>query len=110
MRKGWHILYEDGAVTVARRLPVRFDVRAETVLPMARKTRLAQQIRQDVWRALQRVRGFAPIVRVTEMKPDLHVIAGGQMQGPVSKDHIEAKIQGVLDDVRKRERWVRWAQ
>ncbi len=31
-RDNWHILQEDGALTVARRVPVRFDLSVETHL------------------------------------------------------------------------------
>ena len=58
---GWHTLREDHAVTVARHLPVRFDLRVSARIAVAGPVSLASvahQIRQDVWRALQRLRGF----------------------------------------------------
>ena len=65
-RKNWHIIRSGGELTLARRLPVRFDVAAQTTLPIAGKLRIAQQIRQDLWRLLRHVRGFCPVVRVEE--------------------------------------------
>lgn len=109
-RKGWHILREEGQLTVARRLPVRFDVCAETWLPPLRKLPLAQQVRQDVWRALQRLRGFAPVVQVAETGAGLRVLAGGQVHGAFSKSRVNAVLLAVLDDAENRQRWIRWAQ
>lgn len=107
-RNGWHILREDGALTLARRLPVRFDLAVETRLPPARKLRIAQQVRQDMWRALRGLRGFAPAVTVREDGSGLRVIAGGQVDGPWPDD-TELRIAELLASPRNRARWVRWA-
>ena len=64
-RKRWHILREGDSLTMTRALPVRFDVAAGTTLPGGGRLRLAMQVRQDLWRALQALRGFAPVVQVT---------------------------------------------
>ena len=111
MARPWHILRDPDGVTLARALPPRFDVQAETVLPAADPLRLAQQIRQDMWRALQRVRGFSPVVRV---EPDaqgqaVRVIAGGRIAGVVPPD-AGARIAGVLAHPGHRARWVRFAR
>ncbi len=109
-RARWHILREAGAVCVARRVPVRFDIAAETVLPRAGKLRLAHQVRQDIWRALRRLRGFAPAVKVSERADGLHVRAGGQVDGAIPVARAEAVLARVLADPDNRARWVRWAQ
>ncbi|MEQ8898081.1 MAG: hypothetical protein RID23_13415 [Roseovarius sp.] len=108
-RDGWHIVEEAGVLTVARRWPARFDVAVETVLPMVSRRRLAQQVRQDVWRALRRLKGFSPVVRVAPEAGMLAVTAGGQVDGPVARAQAEARIAGVLADAANRERWIRWA-
>ncbi len=108
-RNSWHILREEGALTLARRLPVRFDVMVRTVLPKGRKLRLAHQVRQDVWRALQDQRGFAPVVRVTEEDGQLVITAGGQVDGVVARAAAEARIAQVLEHPGNRRRWLRWA-
>ena len=100
---------EAGVLTVARRWPVRFDVAARTVVPVVNRRRLARQVRQDVWRALRRVKGFAPVVRVADEDGMLAVTAGGQVDGPVARAQVEARIAGVLADAGNRERWIRWA-
>ena len=106
-RGGWHILREEGAVTVTRRLPVVWDVSAETELPCGDPLRLAQQIRQDLWRALRDLRGFAPAVRVETGAPR-RVRAGGA--APMVPPNAAAAIQDVLENPAHRRRWVRWAE
>ena len=51
-RNRWHILRERDRYTLARHVPARFDVEATAHFPPARMDRLAQQIRQDLWREL----------------------------------------------------------
>lgn len=110
VRDGWHILREEAALTMARRLPVRFDLGVETRLGAGCKRRIAQQVRQDVWRALRDLRGFAPAVRVEEDGDGLRVTAGGQVDGVLHRARAEARIAGVLEDPGNRVRWQRWAQ
>lgn len=111
MRTQWHILREEGALTLARRVPARFDVMAEATLPLARKGRLAQQIRQDVWRTLQGVRGFSPVVRVEEDGPQLKIRAGGAIEARTfPKDRIEAQIADLLNSPAHRARWLKHAR
>lgn len=109
-RTRWHILRDDAAVTVARHLPVRFDVAAETVLPVVARQRLAQQIRQDLWRALQHLRGFSPVVRVEAREGALRVTAGGRCAGAFHQAHVQARIASVLEDPQKRQRWLNYAR
>lgn len=106
-RTKWHILTEDGALTLARRLPVRFDLAVQTQLPRCGRRRLALQIRQDMWRLLQDLRGFAPIVRVEQMAGGLQVTAGGQVdQAPFPKRCSEEKLRQMLSDRNNRSRWL----
>lgn len=107
-RNSWHILRDEGALTLARRLPVRFDLAVGTRLPLARKLRIAQQVRQDMWRALRGLRGFAPAVKVWEDSAGLCLIAGGQVDGPWP-ENAEARIASLLESPRHRARWLRWA-
>lgn len=106
-RRRWHILREERALTVARALPVRFDVSARDVLPAARKGRLAMQIRQDMWRQLQHVRGFVPAVRVEEDGAHLKVRAGGAVYARTfPKTALEAQIAALLASPAHRDRWL----
>ena len=106
-RRGWHILREERALTVARRLPVRFDLGAQAVFPPVRKGRLAQQIRQDMWRALQGMRGFAPVVRVEEDGAHLRVRAGGSVHARTfPRAMAEARIAALLNCPAHRARWL----
>ena len=106
-RNRWHILRDDTVLTLARRVPVRFDLAVRTCLPEAGRLRVAHRVRQDLWRALQALRGFAPVVRVERTGAGLEVTAGGQVAGAFSRAHAEGKIRAVLEDPRNRERWVR---
>lgn len=105
----WHITPDGDTLTLSRMAVARFDVSASTVLPDGGRLAVAQQVRQDMWRALQGLRGFAPAVEVRREGGALHVTAGGQVDGPVAKAHVEGAIQEVLDDPARRARWVRHA-
>ncbi|WP_375175662.1 hypothetical protein [Pseudooceanicola sp.] len=107
----WHILREDSAVTIARQLPVRFDlaVTARFAAPHpVSLTALAHQIRQDIWRALQRLRGFSPVVRVAQAGAAIAVEAGGRCAGPTGG--AADRIAMVLDSPSNRQRWLAHAR
>lgn len=108
-RHHWHILEEDGVLTYARRVPVRFDLAVQTSLPVGSRRRVAQQVRQDIWRALRDLRGFSPAVQVTRTDAGLGVIAGGQVDGKFPRAKAEARIAEVLEDPANRARWSAWA-
>lgn len=108
--RNWHILREGDALTLARRLPVRFDFAAQTVISGGaglRRGRIAHQVRQDMWRALQDLRGFAPVVRVLVRGDDLEITAGGAVSGRFPKTQCEAAVAEVLADSVNRARWMR---
>lgn len=106
-RNRWHIFRDGPVLTLARRLPVRFDLRACTLLPEGGRLKVAQQVRQDVWRALRNLRGFAPAVQVERTGGGLEVTAGGQVEGLFPRALAEARIAEVLSDPQNRARWVR---
>jgi hypothetical protein len=106
----WQIDEAEGVLTLARRLPVRFDLRVETSLPAMDARRLAHQVRQDMWRALRSLRGFQPAVRIERGGNALRVIAGGAVDGPLPRAWAEAAILGVLEDPRNRARWQGFAK
>ncbi|MCT8159736.1 hypothetical protein [Pseudoruegeria sp. SHC-113] len=111
MGGNWHILREAGQTTLARRLPPRFDVVAEAALPPARHGRLAQQIRQDLWRALRDLRGFSPVVVVQDVAGGVRVQAGGRIDAPgFPKAQAEARIAELLASAPHRARWLAHAQ
>lgn len=107
--RGWHVLREGGTLTLARHLPARFDIGVAAVFPMTGRLRLAQEVRQDMWRALQHVRGFSPVIRVEAQGDRLLLRAGGRVVGPAPKAVLEARIAALLDDPDKRARWGRSA-
>ncbi|MEM8633062.1 MAG: DUF6497 family protein [Pseudomonadota bacterium] len=110
MSDRWHILSQEGRYTLARHLPVRFDVWASALFPKMRKDRLARQIRQDMWRALRQTRGFSPVVQVSDTADGLEVKAGGRLSSRVrAPASMEETISDLLHDPAARVRWQRWA-
>jgi hypothetical protein len=105
----WHIRRADRELTLARNLPPRFDVAVTVEMPLADALRLAHQIRQDVWRAVQRVRGFSPVVKIKQQDDGLLVTAGGRVAGRVP-GNLADEIKAVLEDGHKRSRWLRHAR
>lgn len=108
-RRTWHILRDDDALTLARRLPVRFDLCVEAGFPRVGRLRLARQIRQDMWRALQNLRGFAPVVRVEPLGEGLRVRAGGQVDGAFPRAQATETLSALLQDPAHRTRWIAYA-
>ncbi len=104
----WHSHAEDGRYTLARHWPPRFDFAVETVLPPMRADRLARQVRQDMWRALQHLRGFSPVIEVETTEAGVRLRAGGRAMGPVPQK-VRDQLQAVLSDPDRRARWARWA-
>ncbi|ROT96335.1 hypothetical protein EAT49_18720 [Histidinibacterium lentulum] len=96
---------EEGELVLSRPGRDRLDVCAATALPDAARARVAQQVRQDLWRALRRVRGFSPVVRVRREAGGLSLVAGGQVDGAVPRG-LAARIALVLEDGGNRARWV----
>ena len=107
-RNVWHKIREGDRLTHARALPPRFDVEARAEFPPARADRLARQIRQDMWRALQRTPGFSPVVEVTKAENGLTVRAGGRLTRPAPKT-LAARIAALLEAPHHRRRWLRYA-
>ncbi|WP_299045585.1 hypothetical protein [uncultured Tateyamaria sp.] len=107
-RTCWHILHEGGRVTLCRHLPPRFDFAVRTMLPGGRAVRLAHQIRQDLWRALQNVRGYSVVVQLDRRADGWQVTAGGHAARAVLAA-VVAQAQAVLNDPRNHARWVRSA-
>ncbi|MGX0878164.1 hypothetical protein ACSSV4_002861 [Roseovarius sp. MBR-154] len=105
-RDRWQLIREeDGAVTLARRVPVRFDLAVEGRLPDAARTRVAHRLRQDMWRVLQDLRGFAPVVRIWREGDGLRVRAGGAVTGRFARAAAEARIAALLEDPVRVARW-----
>lgn len=106
--RGWYTCGDGAVFALSRRLPLRWDVDAHTVLPDLGRRRLAHAIRQDMWRMLQDVRGFAPAVEVTRTEAGCAVRAGGAVAGRVPGG-MAARIAGMLADPSRRAAWSRAA-
>ncbi|GAW35187.1 hypothetical protein RA2_02247 [Roseovarius sp. A-2] len=102
----WHLIEEeDGSVTLTRRVPARFDLAVEGHLPEASRARVAHRLRQDMWRALRHLRGFAPVVRIWRETDGLRVRAGGAVTGRVARAAAEARITALFEDPARVARW-----
>lgn len=102
----FHIQRDGATLTLTRRRPARMDFHASTRFPLMSRERLAQVIRQDLWRALRNLRGFSPVIRITRHTDHLSVQAGGQVSGAIP-DTARQIAQAVLDDPAHRQRWAR---
>ncbi len=105
MSARWHTLREGDSLTLARHLPPRLELAVQTTLPACNPVRLAHQIRQDLWRALQSLRGFSPVVRLDPVQDGWAVTAGGRAPQPIA-DAMFDRARAVLDDPANRARWV----
>ena len=105
-RPRWHILRDGDALTLARHVPARFDFVVRTTLGPGNPLRLAHQIRQDLWRALQSMRGFSPVVELRPTEAGWDVRVGGRASGQVSAAHLRT-ARDVLENDRFRARWMR---
>lgn len=110
MTKSWHIARDADSLTLSRDPVPRFDLCAEASFPPLRRLPLAQMVRQDMWRLLRNLRGFAPVVRVTRTEDGLRVAAGGRVTGRFPKAKAEAEIRALLGDPKHRTRWQRCAR
>lgn len=108
MSNRWHIVRDADGITLCRHLPARLDFAVQTVLPCGRAVRLAHQIRQDLWRTLQTLRGFSPVVRLQRNAAGWRVTAGGRAAGPVP-NVVVARAHAVLNNPSNRARWVQAA-
>ena len=105
---GWWERRDGDRFAIARRLPLRWDVAADAVLPDLGRRRLAHAVRQDLWRALRDLRGFAPAVEVTRRDGACHVWAGGAVDGAVAPA-LAGRVAAVLDCPVRRIGWIRAA-
>ena len=107
-RDHWHIEVDGDRLTLSRNAQARFDVAVDVELPLAGRRFVAQQVRQDIWRALQNLRGFSPVVEVLRLDDRLVVKAGGQVDGGnFPKAWAEGVLSTVLDNADNQARWVR---
>ncbi|GAB5448266.1 hypothetical protein [Gymnodinialimonas sp.] len=106
-RGAWHTARDGDTLTLSRKRTARFDLAEVTFLPGEDLVRslIAHQIRQDMWRRLQRLRGFCPAVRVTTQPGGVAILAGGAVEGAVT-DRARATIADLLNDPVLRTRWI----
>jgi len=108
-RGNWFEIYDGPCFTLARRLPARFDISREISMPLMSAPRLARQIRQDIWRKLQSIRGFLPVVEITDRGAHLHVRAGGELTCPAPFERSGEWIFDVLSNRDNQRRWAAFA-
>ena len=102
----WFEIYNGPCFTLARRLQARFDICSEVLIPLMSAPRLAHQIRQDIWRKLQSIRGFLPVAEITHRGANLQVRAGGGLTCPAP---FERSCERIFDGLSNRDNQRRWA-
>ncbi|WP_172326894.1 hypothetical protein [Mangrovicoccus sp. HB161399] len=107
----WQVTRVPGCVTLSRPGRARFDVSAAAAFPQLRPVVLAHEIRKDLWRMLQDLRGFSPVVEIRDAGPGLEVRAGGALPGGTRPaPGTGERIEGLLADPDKRARWIAHAR
>lgn len=111
MAKRWVMLRDDDHVLLGRAGRLRFDLCQTVELPHLRPEALAHEVRKDVWRALQRLRGFSPVIRVTRVIDGVRLEAGGHLDRPSNVNATDlARLSAVIDDPAHRARWIQHAR
>lgn len=107
----WMIRRDGDALLLARPGAGRLDIAVETRFPPLRPTVLAHEIRKDLWRRLQHLRGFSPVVRIEPAPQGLRVVAGGQMNvRHWPRENTLTEIESLLSTPAKRARWIAHAR
>lgn len=104
----WHMQRDDTMLRLSRGFPARFDFAADVVLVDAAhldRSRIAHQVRQDLWRALQSLRGYRPVIELRKVGNDLHIKAGGSVEGAVPERYCVERAAAVLSDPSRQARW-----
>lgn len=111
MKDGWHIARDSRGLTLSRHLPARFDLSAQVCLTdmgPVRRGALAHEVRKDLWRLLRGIRGFSPVVHLSEDEAGLALRAGGAVFGRIPpREQTEARIASLLASPEHRQRWLR---
>ncbi|MEY8880977.1 hypothetical protein [Donghicola sp. XS_ASV15] len=103
----WHIVKDgQGGITLSRQLPARFDFAVAATVPACHPVRLAHQVRQDMWRALQGLRGFLPVVEIVKDGNQMYIRAGGAVQGSLPLAYVQGLVSQILHDPKRRARWI----
>jgi len=112
-QRQWHVWREANCVTIARHAPPRFEVAGSVMLAVAADTlcltRLAHQVRQDLWRKLQSLRGFSPVVSVSSVPGGVAIRAGGRAARPIPQT-VEETITTLLSHPPSNQRWICWSR
>lgn len=110
-RAKWHLKRSETELVLARHWPPRFDVQATAQFPIVRRGRLAHQIRQDMWREFQGLRGFSPVIQILSQANRLDVTAGARVDTRTfPRQSIADGIAALLTSPEHRTRWINWAQ
>ncbi len=94
---------------IFRRTPVRFDLCVGARCLSCRMNYVGHQIRQDIWRALQNLRRFLPVVEIGIVTDNLSLRAGGQLTFLVNLVSAEERPCTPLHDSQIRTRCLHFA-
>ena len=91
----------------------RWDIAVSRDLPSTSaisRSRYAAQVRQDIWRALQDIRGFVPRVLVQTGPESIQITGGGTQVTGRTTPGMAARIAHILDNPDNRRRWANHAR
>ncbi|MEM9099246.1 MAG: hypothetical protein AAGC79_12060 [Pseudomonadota bacterium] len=86
-----------------------WDIEVSRILPSLRRCSrrwVAHQIRRDLWRAMQEMRGFVPVISVAWADHWLEIRAGGRILCGAAPPNAFETIASVLDNEDNRRRWL----
>lgn len=98
-----------GLFLICHCIPVRFDLSGEMHFLFLRSRLLASQIQQDMWKAVQDLRGFLPVIEIKKGTDDLSVLAGGQLNYPLHLGLVEVRLRQPFHDPQMRTRWLKFS-
>ena len=93
---GWGMQKISGAFLICHYIPVRFDLSVETHFLFLSFRLLASQIREDMQKAMQSLRGFLSAIEIKKGTDDLSALAGGRLNCPVHLAPVEVCLHELL--------------
>ncbi|MBY8974555.1 hypothetical protein KHP62_01975 [Rhodobacteraceae bacterium NNCM2] len=109
----WTVIEAEGVCLLAPDgVAPGWDLMAEARFPLGHpasarlRRRIAHQVRQDIWRAVRRLRGFRPVVRVETAGGQVAIRAGGRLMGGRASAADTGRIADVIDNKNNQRRWM----
>ena len=92
----WAMQKISGVFLICHCIPVRFDFSVEEHFLFLCFRLLASQIRQEMWKIMQNLRRFLPIIEIKKGTDDLSFLERGQLNCPVHLGTVEVHLRELL--------------